>query len=104
MAFKTGGFKTKYIEQHGYIRNEYTIYCAVESVSDVCVYKMFDENMNEKDICISAEDDTDSFGSHSLIDCLYHLKQVKNKIESNKEHSIIIEEMTNEEMEIIYGH
>ena len=62
------------------------------------------ENMNEKDICISAEDDTDSFGNHSLIDCLYHLKLVKNKIESNKEYSIIIEEMTTEEMEIIYGH
>jgi len=104
MAFKTRGFKTKYIEQYGYMRNEYTIYCAVESVSDVCVYKMFDENMNEKDICISAEDDTDSFGNHSLIDCLYHLKLVKNKIESNKEYSIIIEEMTTEEMEIIYGH
>ena len=62
------------------------------------------ENMNEKDICISAEDNTDSFGNHSLIDCLYHLKLVKNKIESNKEYSIIIEEMTNEEMKIIYGH
>lgn len=103
MAFKTGGFKTKYIEEYGYIRNEYTIYCAVESVSDVCVYKMFDENMNEKDICISAEDDTEDFGSHSLIDCLYHLKLKKNKVETNKEHSIIIEEMTNEEMEMIYG-
>jgi hypothetical protein len=55
-------------------------------------------------ICISAEDDTDSFGSHSLIDCLYHLKQVKNKIETNKEHSIIIEQMTNDEIEQIYGH
>ena len=104
MPFKNRGFKTKYIEQYEHMRNEYTIYCAVESVSDVCVYKMFDENMKKKDICISAEYDTDSFGSHSLIDCLYHLKQVKNKIESNKEYSIIIEEMTNEEMEIIYGH
>lgn len=80
MSFKTRGFKTKYIEQYEHMRNEYTIYCAVESVSDVCVYKMFDENMKKKDICISAEYDTDSFGSHSLIDCLYHLKQVKNKI------------------------
>ena len=104
MSFKTRGFKTKYIEQYEHMCNQYTIYCAVESVSDVCVYKMFDENMKKKDICISAEYDTDSFGSHSLIDCLYHLKQVKNKIESNKEYSIIIEEMTNEEMEMIYGH
>ena len=104
MAFKTKGFKTKYIEEYGYMRNEYTIYCAVESVSDVCVYKMLDENMKEKDICISAEDDTDSFGNHSLIDCLYHLKHAKNKTEPNKEHNIIIEEMTDEEMKLIYGY
>ena len=54
MAFKTGGFKTKYIEQYGYSRNEYTIYCAVESVSDVCVYKMFDDKYaSEKFLYIS---------------------------------------------------
>lgn len=104
MAFKTGGFKTKYIEQYGYMRNEYTIYCAVESVSDICVYKMFDEKMNEKEICISGEDDTDAFGNHSLIECLYYLKLVKNKIYPNKEYSIIIEEITNDEMKMVYGH
>lgn len=103
MAFKTGGFKTKYIEEYEYIRNEYTIYCAVESVSDICVYKMFDKNGKEKKISISGEDDTDSFGNHSLIECLYHLKMAKNKKETNKEYSIIIEEMTNDEMKQIYG-
>lgn len=103
MAFKTGGFKTKYIEEYGYMYNEYTIYSAVESVSDTRVYKMFDEKMNEKDICISAEDDTDSFGNHSLIDCLYHLKAVKNKIETNEKYSIVIEKMTDDEMKQIYG-
>ncbi len=41
--------------------------------------------------------------AYSLIDCLYHLKLKRNKVETNKEHSIIIEEMTNEEMKMIYG-
>ena len=27
MAFKTGGFKTKYIEEYGYFHEEYIIYC-----------------------------------------------------------------------------
>lgn len=103
MSFKTGGFKTKYIEEHGYIRKEYIIYCAVESVSDICVYKMFDTDGNEKEIYITGEDDTDDFGCYSLIDCLYHLKIAKNKIYPNKEHNIIIEEMTGEEMKIVYG-
>ena len=103
MAFKTGGFKTKYIEEYGYMRDEYTIYCAVESVSDTCVYKMFDNKGNEKEINISGEDDTADYGNHSLIDCLFYLKQRKDKHYQFKEHDIIIEEMTNEEMKIIYG-
>lgn len=104
MAFKTGGFKTKYIEEYGYMRNEYTIYSAVESVSDIRVYKMFDENMNEKDISISAEDDTDDDGNHSLIECLYHLKLRKNKITKHRYNNIIIENMTNDEMKTVFGH
>ena len=59
--------------------------------------------MNEKEICISGEDDTDDFGNHSLIECLYYLKLTKNKIESRKQYSIIIEEMTDDEMKIVYG-
>ena len=104
MAFKTGGFKTKYIEEYGYFRKEYIIYCAVESVSDTCVYKMFDTDGNEKEICITAEDDTSDYGNHSLIDCLFYLKQHKDKYYRFKEYDIIIEEMTDEEMKIIYGH
>jgi hypothetical protein len=103
MAFKTGGFKTKYIEEYGYMRNEYTIYCAVESVSDVCIYKMLDDKGNEQEINISAEDDTDDYGNHSLIDCLFYLKQHKDKYYQHKEYDIIIEEMNNEEMKTIYG-
>ena len=102
MAFKTGGFKTKYIEECGYIRNEYTIYCAVESVSDVCVYKMLDDKGKEKEINISAENDTSDYGNHSLIDCLFYLKQHKDKHYRFKEYDIIIEEMSNEEMKMIY--
>lgn len=102
MAFKTGGFKTKYIEECGYICNEYTIYCAVESASDVCVYKMLDDKGNEKEINISAEDDTSDYGNHSLIDCLFYLKQHKDKHYRFKEYDIIIEEMSNEEMKMIY--
>lgn len=99
MSFKTGGFKTKYIEECGsYIHDEYTIYCAVESVSDVCVYKMFDENGKEVDITISAEDDTEAVGKYSLIDCLYCLKHGEGK-----GNDIIIEEMTDDEMKRIYG-
>ena len=103
MAFKTGGFKTKYIEECGYICNEYTIYCAVESVSDICVYKMLDNKGNEKEINISAEDDTNDYGNHSLIDCLFYLKQHKDKHYQFKEHDIIIEEMTDKEMKEIFG-
>lgn len=103
MAFKTGGFKTKYIEEYGYMRNEYTIYCAVESVSDVCIYKILDDDGNEKEINITAEDDTDDYGNHSLIDCLFYLKQNKNKHYKHKEYDIIIEEMNNDEMKTIYG-
>ena len=33
--------------------DEYTIYCAVESVSDVCLYHMLDDKGNEKEINIS---------------------------------------------------
>lgn len=103
MAFKTSGFKTKYIDEYSYMRNEYTIYCAVESVSDVCVYKMLDDKGNEKHINISAEDDTINYGNHSLIDCLFYLKQHKNKHYKFKEYDIIIEEITDEEMKMIYG-
>lgn len=53
MAFKTGGYKTKLIKEYSsYLHEEYTIYCAIESVTDTCVYKMFDENGKERDIVI----------------------------------------------------
>lgn len=103
MAYKTGGYKTKYIEEYGYVHNEYIIYCSVESVSDICVYKMFDDKGNEKEINISAEDDTDDYGNHSLIDCLFYLKQHKDKHYQYKEYDIIIEEMTYEEVNKIFG-
>ena len=103
MAFKTGGYKTKYISECGYFREEFMIYCAVESCSDVCVYKMFNENGEEVNISISAEDDTDSVGKYSLIDCLYHLKNKKDKHYQWDIYDIIIEEMTYEEVDKIFG-
>ena len=104
MAYKTGGFKTKYISECGYFHEEYTIYSAVESCSDVCSYVMVnDETGKEVDICISAEDDTEAVGKYSLIDCLYYLKQRKNKYYEWKERNIIIEEMTPEEVIKYFG-
>lgn len=103
MAYKTGGYKTKYVSEYGYVRNEYIIYCSIESVSDTCVYKMFNEKGKEVNISIGAEDDTDDFGNHSLIDCLFYLKQHKDKHYQYKEYDIIIEEMTYEEVNKIFG-
>ena len=102
MSFKTGGFKTKYHEVYGYIDEEYTIYCALESCTNVCVYKMFDKDGKERDLCVGAEDDTDDYGSYSLIDCLYYLKRHENKKYKYNEHDIIIEDMTNEEVKKIF--
>lgn len=103
MAFKTGGKKTTYIQDNGYCEKTYTIYCAVESVTDICVYKMFDTNGKECNITIAAEDDTDGKGNRSLIDCLYCLKYgiSENNLYDNQK--IIITEMTKEEMKNIFG-
>ena len=104
MAFKTGGYKTKYISECGYFHEEFMIYSAVESCSDVCSYVMVNEETGkEVDICISAEDDTEAVGKYSLIDCLYYLKQRKNKYYEWKERNIIIEEMTPEEVIKYFG-
>lgn len=104
MAYKTGGYKTKYIEECEYIHNEYTIYCAVESVSDICCYQMSNEKGEFRNITIVAEDDTNDFGCYSLIDCLHQLKMKKDKTYKDRpEHDIIINEMTNEEMKKIFG-
>ena len=103
MAYKTGGYKTKYVSEYGYFHEEFMIYSAVESVSDTCVYKMFNEKGEEVDISIGAEDDTEAVGKYSLIDCLYYLKQRENKHYKYKEYDIIIEEMTYEEVNKIFG-
>lgn len=98
MAFKTGGYKTKLIKEYGsYLHEEYTIYCAIESVTNTCVYKMFDDKGKERDIVIGAEFDADDNGKYSLIDCLYHLKHKTNFKD------IVIEEMSREEMANIFG-
>lgn len=103
MAFKTEGYKTKYIMDYGQEYKEYMIYCAVESVSDICVYKMFNMNNEECDICISCEDDTEHKGNRSLIDCLYCLKYGVKDSGLSSWQDIVVEEMTEEEMKNIFG-
>ena len=103
MAYKTGGVKTKYIYSYEHDYKEYTIYRAVNSTNDLCVYKMFDENDNECPIDPDIEDDSCDKGNHSLIDCLYHLKNKSNMKCNNKDYNIIIEEMTEEEMHKVFG-
>ena len=95
MAFKTGGYKTKYLCNNGYSYDEYTIYAAIESVSDVMVFHMYDDKGNEVDIQISAVDDLD-YGKNSINDCLYALR---HKMEVG---DVVIERMTDEEMEKIF--
>ena len=102
MAYKTGGKKTKYIYEYGYIKEEYIIYCAEESVTEICTYKMYDENGKEKNISIVCEDAIDDYGNHSLIDCLYCLKNNKDMLYQNSSHNIVIEDMTTEEINKIY--
>lgn len=101
MSFKTGGFKTKYYSDEGYDFEEHTIYCALESVTDICVYRMCDINGKDEDISIGVEVD-DSCGKYSLIDCLYYLKRHENKEYDNHDNNIIIEEMTKEEIKRIF--
>ena len=101
MAYKTGGIKAYYTSEYGYIVDKYIIYCAVESVSDTIHYKMFDEHGKEIDIVICSEDDT-SKEQYSLVDVLYYLKHY---YDSDKDKCpILIEEMTDEEMQRIFGY
>jgi Cdc6-like AAA superfamily ATPase len=56
----------------------------------------------DKIVYVVMHEDTDDFGNHSLIDCLYYLKCHKDKQYEWKEHNIIIEEMTFEEVDRIF--
>lgn len=104
MSFKNGGYKTTWIEEYGYYMQEYTIYAAEECCTETMVYRMFDSNGKEHDINISAENDIDAIGNRSLIDCLYYLKQRRNKKYPSSFNDIIIEEMTSDEMMRVFDH
>lgn len=104
MSFKNGGYKTKYISEYGYMKEEYTIYAAEECCSETMVYKMFDDKGIERNIIISAEDDNDGYGNRSLIDCLYYLKNRENKTYRCSDNNIVVEEMSSEEMKEVFGH
>ena len=97
MAYKTGGYKTTYYRNDGdgYILTPYTIYCALESVSDVEVFRMLDEFGNEVPIELGAVDDA-SHGNCDLIDCLHALR---HKMEFG---DIVIDRMTDEEMSEVF--
>lgn len=96
MAYKTGGYKTTYYRNDsGYWLTTYTIYCAIESVSDVEVFRMLDEFGNEVPIELGAVDDA-SHGKFDLIDCLHALR---HKMEFG---DIVIDRMTDEEMSEVF--
>ena len=107
MSFKTGGLKTKFMPlTYGYEPNRsYTIYAALESCSDIMVYRMIDDNDGEEiDISLGTEDDC-AHGSESLIDVMYTLKH--NGVGTYPSgvsycQDIVIEEMTPEEMERVF--
>lgn len=109
MSYKTGGLKAKFIPPYyGYLEpEEYTIYAALESVSDVMSYRMFDKHGTEcKNIILGAEDDS-SYGQESLIDVLYHLKHDGPGTYQDGRPSdppVVVEEMSREEMSKIFGY
>ena len=99
MGYKTGALKTKYIVETGFFRTEYTIFCALESVSDMLVYVMVDSEGRQVPIKIGEEDDC-SKGSSSLIDCLYYLKHYgKGTFDCGKFDKITIEDASEDEFE-----
>lgn len=105
MSYKTGGCKTKYVYEYGYERNEYIIYCALESVSDIESYKMFNEQGEEVPIEFSCIDGL-SKGKYSIIDCLFVLRHHgpgRYSFSEFESDDVVVEEMTREEMDKIFG-
>lgn len=105
MSYKTGGVKAVFETPSYYSYGEkYTVYNAVESVSDVSVYKVIDENGKEVNFDRFTEDDSVK-GRQSLIDVVYYLKHYKpGRYSFGADfEDIIIEEMTQEEMGKIFG-
>lgn len=108
MSFKNGGLKTKFVppQYSGGPSYSYTIYAALESVSDMMCYAIFDDKTDkEVDLNFGSEDDC-AYGQESLIDVMYMLKYKGVGIyPSGKSycHDIVIEEMTNDEMDKAFG-
>ena len=103
MGFKNGGLKTKYVppQYSGGPSNSYTIYAALESVSDIMVYVMIDDKTGEEvKLGLGSEDDC-ADGIESLIDVMYYLKhKCVGTYHFNYEYQdIIIEKMTKEEID-----
>ena len=102
MAYKTGGTKVTYVDRYGPYSDEYTIYRAVESVTDTATYVMKDPAGRTADICIAAEDDC-AEGNGSIIECLHCLRTGNDLHTGHPEFDIIVNPMTDEEMEAIFG-
>ena len=102
MGFKTGALKTKYVVETGFFREEYTIFCAIESVSDSLVFVMIDNDGKQVPITIGVEDDC-SKGSGSLIDCLYYLKHYNaGTFDCGKFDKIVIEDASEDEIQRVF--
>lgn len=103
MGYKNGGLKTKYVPPRysGGPSDSYTIYAAYESVSDIMVYVMInDETEEEVELGFGSEDDC-ADGIESLIDVMFYLKHKGvGTYHFNYEYQdIVIEEMTEEEID-----
>lgn len=108
MSFKNGGLKAKFVppQYSGGPSDSYTIYAALESVSDMMCYAIFDDKTDkEVDLNFGSEDDC-AYGQESLIDVMYMLKHKGVGIYSSGKsycNDIVIEEMTNDEMDKAFG-
>ena len=108
MSYKNGGFKTKFIplQYSGGSSESFTVYTALESVSDTDSYVLVDDKTNkEVSLVYNAEDDC-AHGKASLIDVMHALKHHgagRYQYSNDTSDDIIIEEMTNEEMKRFFN-
>lgn len=105
MSYKTGGLKSTWEPQTSSyeLSRKYTIYTACESVSDISGYIMHDETGKEVNL-LSYFDEDSAKGRESLIDVLYYLKHKGVGVYDfgSKWRDIIIEEMTEEEIDKVF--
>ena len=105
MSYKTGGLKSTWEPQTSSyeLSRKYTIYTACESVSDISGYIMHNDKGKEVNL-LSYFDEDSAKGRESLIDVLYYLKHKGVGVYDfgSKWRDIIIEEMTEEEIDKVF--